>query len=165
MTTIEDLEPEYFVLVAGWLSRPEIKEWRGRSVTREIIAIMARNNKRNRLFLVRCDGQPVGLTALADIETADAVAMIWYLLGEASFSGRGIICDAVRQTTQHCFRALNLKSVYGWVMADNQASIKVLKRAGFNEAGRIRQAAVSNGRQVDRVYFDLLPRDVPNAVR
>lgn len=167
MTTIEDLVPENLTLVASWLSRPEINqwltgEWRGRSVTREVMAIMLRN-KRNRLFLVRSGGHPVGLTGLAEIDQSDSVAMIWYLLGETGFSGRGIISEAVRQTTQRCFRELNLKSIYGWVMDDNEASIKVLKRSGFKEAGRIRQATSSNGRQVDRIYFDLLPGEARNA--
>ena len=48
-------------------------------------------------------------------------------------------------------------------MEDNQASIKVLKRTGFQEAGRIRQGTTSGGRQVDRIDFDLLPSEARNA--
>jgi hypothetical protein len=45
-------------------------------------------------------------------------------------------------------------------MEDNAASHRVLQKAGFREAGRIRRAASSGGRQVDRIYFDLIASEV-----
>jgi RimJ/RimL family protein N-acetyltransferase len=160
ITTIEDLTQPHFGLVAAWLSKAEINrwltaEWRGRVITATLVAMMVRS-KKNRVFLVRCDGQPLGLTALADIETADATAMVWYLLGDTAFSGRGIVTEAVREMVRKCFQELKLESLYAWTMEDNLTSTRVLKKVGFREAGRIRRAACSNGRQVDRIYFDLL---------
>lgn len=165
MTTIEDLAPPYFDLVAAWLSNPEINqwltsEWRGKATTSVVVSLMLRN-KRNRLFLVHWNEQPVALTALADIDPADATAMIWYFLGDSAFSGKGIVSAAVTQTAVRCFRELKLESLYAWVMEDNLASAAVLQKAGFREAGRIRRATHSHGRQVDRIYFDLLAKDCP----
>jgi RimJ/RimL family protein N-acetyltransferase len=160
MMTIEDLTQPHFDLVAAWLSNPEINrwltaEWRGKNVTGVVIAMMIRN-KKNRVFLVRWNGEPVALTALADIDSADATAMVWYLMGNPAFSGRGIVSSSVTQMARKCFQELKLESLYGWVMEDNLASAKVLQKAGFREAGRLRRAASSNGRQLDRIYFDLL---------
>jgi hypothetical protein len=78
MITIEELTPANFELVAGWLSRPETNrwltaEWRGRAAASVVVAMAVRNRK-NRLFLVHCSGQACGLTALADIDTADRTA-------------------------------------------------------------------------------------------
>lgn len=165
MTTIEDLTPSDFELVAGWLSNREINrwltaEWRDKVATGVLVAVMMRN-KKNRVCLVRWNGQPVGLVALADIDTADATAMVWYLLGDSACAGRGIISSAVNQLAAKCFRELKLESIYAWVMEDNAASARVLKKAGFREAGRLRRAAHSNGRQIDRIYFDLLPSECP----
>jgi RimJ/RimL family protein N-acetyltransferase len=165
MTTIEDLTPPFFDLVAGWLSNPEINraltsEWRGKAVTSVMVSILVRN-KKNRVFLVRWNGEPVGLTALADIDPADATAMIWYLLGNPAYSRRGIVSAAVAQAARKCFAELKLQSLYAWVMADNFASAGVLQKAGFRPAGKIRQATNSNGGQVDRVYFDLLASECP----
>jgi RimJ/RimL family protein N-acetyltransferase len=167
--TIEELMPEHFELVAGWLSKGEINrwltaQWRNRVVTATLIAMVVRDRK-NRVFLVRCDSQPCGLAALADIDTVDGTAMVWYVLGEQTLAGRGIIADSVRQLTRLCFDQMRLASIYAWTMEDNTASTRVLQKVGFREAGRIRCAASSGGRQVDRVYFDLIASDVQAAVR
>lgn len=158
MITIEELLPQDFDLVAGWLSRPESNrwltaEWRNRQVDRTLLAMVARN-RRNQLFLVRHGGKPCGLVALADIDPVDRVAMVWYLLGDQSLAGKGITSEAVRQASQHAFAKLNLASVYAWIMEDNVASGKVLAKAGFREAGQLRAATRSGDRQVARIYFD-----------
>jgi RimJ/RimL family protein N-acetyltransferase len=160
MITIEPLVPDQFQLVAEWLSQPEINrwlsgEWRGRTVTSVTVAIAVRNRK-NLLFLVRHGKRPCGLAALADIDAADATAMVWYLLGDSTLAGRGITSRAVRQLARLAFRELKLASVYAWAMEDNIASVRVLRKAGFHQVGSIRCAASYNGRQVDRVYFDLI---------
>jgi RimJ/RimL family protein N-acetyltransferase len=55
---------------------------------------------------------------------------------------------------------MGLASIYAWIMEDNAASQRVLQKAGFREAGRIRCAACSGGRQVDRIYFDLVAAEI-----
>lgn len=164
VTTIEELIPDYFDLVAQWLSKAEINrwltsEWRNREVNATLVAIATRNRK-NRFFLVRYDGQPCGLIALADIDTADKTAMIWYVLGDKNLSGRGITSDAVRQLVRLAFDQMGLASTYAWAMEDNAGSKRVLQKAGLREAGRIRSAASSGGHQVDRIYFDLIASEV-----
>lgn len=160
MTTIEIIAQEHFELVANWLSRHEINrwltsEWRVQTATPLLIAMGVRN-KKNQLFLVRCNGQLCGMTALSEVDTIDSTAMVWYFLGDQALSGQGIMSEAVRQIVFFSFKELGLKSVYAWAMEDNKASIRVLKKTGFREVGRIRQAASSCGRQVDRLYFDLV---------
>jgi RimJ/RimL family protein N-acetyltransferase len=159
-TTIEELTQPHFDLVAGWLSNREINrwltaEWRDKTTTSVLLAMMIRN-KKNRVFLVYWNGRPVGLTALADIDVVDATAMVWYFLGDPTLAGKGIVSSAVMQMAKKCFQELNLKSLYAWAMENNLASTKVLEKAGFRKAGKLRQAACSNGEQVDRIYFDLL---------
>jgi [ribosomal protein S5]-alanine N-acetyltransferase len=161
MTTIEPLRPDHFEQAAQWLSRPEINkwlsgEWRNSEATASILAITVRN-RRNKLYLVRQDSDACGLVALAGIDLADKLAMIWYLLGEEQLKGRGIISAAVRQLARRAFSELSLESLHAWIMEDNLASRRVLEKSGFRECGRFRKAACSHGRQVDRVYFDLIP--------
>jgi RimJ/RimL family protein N-acetyltransferase len=160
MTTIEALQPDNFERVAGWLSRPEINrwlsgEWRDHEATPGILAITVRN-RRNRLYLVRHKSAPCGLVAFAEIDLADRLAMVWYILGEERLKGQGIISEAVRQLARVAFAELSLASLYAWIMEDNVASRRVLEKSGFRECGRFRNAVCSQGRQVDRVYFDLI---------
>jgi len=162
---VEELRPEHFGLVAGWLSRNNINrwltaEWRNKVASTTVLAIALRNRK-NRFFLVRFSGQPCGLIGLAEIDVADATAMMWYLLGESTLSSKGIVSEAVKQVARKSFQELKLQSLYAWVMEDNIASAKVLQKAGFREVGRIRQAARSNSGQVDRIYFDMIAAECP----
>lgn len=161
MTTIEELLPQYYELVARWLSRSQINqwltgEWRNRETNPTILAIAVRNRK-NRLFLMRFKGEPCGLVGLADIDSADRTAMVWYLLGEDGLARRGITSQGLVQMIGVAFGEMTMASLYAWIMEDNIASRRVLEKSGFREAGRLRQAACSNGKQVDRVYFDLVP--------
>lgn len=164
VTTIEELIPEHFELVSCWLSNPDINrwltaEWRGRIVTPTLMAMVLRN-KRNRIFLVRHDDQPCGLTGLSDIDTADATAMVWYVLGEHALSRRGITTNALKQLARLSFNQMGLASLYAWIMEDNGPSERILQKAGFRKAGRIRAAASSGGCQVDRIYFDLVASEM-----
>jgi len=164
MTTIEDLSPDQFALVASWLTRPDTNrwltgEWRGRQVEPTTIAIAVRS-KRNRLFLVRTDGNPSGLVALADIDLPDGTAMVWYALGDLQLAGRGVTSRAVRLVAEVAFNSLGLSSLHAWIMEDNVPSRRVLQKSGFRDAGRLREASRSGERLVDRLYFDLLPKDL-----
>ena len=164
MVTIEDLVPQHFPVAAGWLSKTAINrwltaEWRNRQVDAGVVAIAVRNRK-NRLFLVRSDDTPCGLVGLADIDPVDHTAMVWYLLGEDAFAGRGITSDAVRQVGHLAFASLQITSIYAWIMEDNVSSRRVLEKCNFRECGRLRKAADSSGRQVDRVYFDITAQDI-----
>jgi RimJ/RimL family protein N-acetyltransferase len=160
MTSIEELAPDHFALVARWLSRPDVNrwltsDWRNRRVDATLIAITVRN-RRNRLFLVRHDGDPCGLVSLADVDSVDRTAMVWYALGEPTHAGHGVSSAAVLQLVHLAFDQMQLQSIYAWIMEDNVASQRVLEKAGFSPAGRIRRATCSGERQVDRVYFDIV---------
>jgi RimJ/RimL family protein N-acetyltransferase len=165
MPTLEELSPEQFARVAQWLSDPEINrwltpEWRRSETSPSMIALAVRS-RRNLLFLVRYEGEPCGLVVLSDIDTVDRTAMIWYLLGVRRLGGKGITAAAVRQLVCLAFERLGLASVYAWAMDDNAVSKRLLLRVGFREAGRLRQSAWSAGRQVDRVYFDMVSGEAP----
>jgi RimJ/RimL family protein N-acetyltransferase len=140
IVTIDPLTPADFPMVAGW-SDPSTNEWltsdwRGRRIDAPVIAIAARN-KTNRLWLARCDGQPAGLVGLSDIDAGDAIANVWYLLGEREFAGKG-------------------KTVHAWIMENNVGSRRVLEPSGFRPDRRLRSAAAYRGQRVDRIYFDLV---------
>ena len=157
---IEPLSSTDFEAVAGWLATPAINrwltpEWRERPANAVVLAIAVRN-RRNRFFLVRYNGEPCGLVALSDIDRVDRTAMVWYALGQPQLSGKGITSEALRQLIRVGFDELELRSLHAWAMAQNQASIRILRKTGFREAGRLRQSACLDGEQTDRIYFDLI---------
>ncbi len=164
MTAIQPLAPEEFGLVAGWLSDPAVNrwltsDWRGRLVETGLLAAASRN-RRNRLFMVREENQPAGLVALGELDAADRCAMVWYVLGERSLAGKGVTSRAVGLLCRQAFGELGLASLFAWIVETNTPSRRVLERNGFRRIGAMRSAACFEGRQLDRVYFDLLPGDL-----
>ena len=161
MVTIEPLAAADFDATARWLAQPDVNEWltaewRSKELSSGFVAIAVRN-RRNRLFLIRYRDDAAGLVALSDIDPVDRTAMVWYLLGKPELGGKGVTTEAVKQVVRLAFEDMNLASVYAWVMEGNVASRRVLEKAGFREAGRIRQASSFRGKQVDRIYFDVIP--------
>ena len=164
MTAIEPLTHEHFGLIAEWLSKPEVNrwltsEWRDRVIDPILIGVTVRN-KRNRLFLVRCDGVPCGFVALADLDVVDKVATIWYVLGDPSTGGRGVITEALRLLVRVAFDELEMEALNGWIVEDNDRSRRVLEKNGFREAGRLRRAVFRDGQRFDRIYYDLTRQDL-----
>ncbi len=160
MVSLTPLAPEDFQLAAGWLSDKAINrwlssDWRDREITPVLIAVAVRN-RRNRFFLVRWDSRPCGLVSFSDYDEVDRTAMIWYLLGEQSYRGKGVIADAIGKAVEWAFAQLGCVSIYAWIMADNWRSRRVLEKNGFREAGTLRLSVRSGDQQVDRVYFDLV---------
>jgi RimJ/RimL family protein N-acetyltransferase len=164
LTVIEPLTPDDFAKVAAWLSNAELNqwltsEWRDRLIDPIVIGVAVRN-KRNRLFLVRFEGQPCGLVALADWDSTDKIAMAWYALGDNTLGGRGIITDALKELIRIAFEELGLEALYAWIIEDNHRSQRVLEKVGFREMGHLRRGTIHNGRRVDRIYFDLTKQDM-----
>lgn len=164
MVRLEPLAAPEFECVAAWLARPSVNQWltgdwRDKPVNANLIAVAVRN-RRNRFFVARYDGDAVGVAALSDIEPSDRTAMVWYALGRDDLGGKGITTEAVKQLARVAFDDMNLASLYAWIIDGNEASRKVLQKAGFREAGRIRGASSFRGRQLDRIYFDLLPSEL-----
>lgn len=161
--TIEPLTAPGVPTVAEWLSAPAINcwlttEWRGRTIDPVIISMTMRN-KKNRLYLSRHAGIPCGIVALADIDLTDKVAMVWYVLGAPEMRGRGVTTVALRQLVTTAFDELGFESLYAWIIDDNVPSRRVLEKAGFREAGRLRGAVCRDDEQRDRQYFDLVKQD------
>jgi RimJ/RimL family protein N-acetyltransferase len=69
--------------------------------------------------------------------------------------GRGTTTKAVEAVTQHCFDTLGVRRVTGLVAKDNQASRRVLERAGFGHYADARYAAWVREGWVDAALYDV----------
>jgi RimJ/RimL family protein N-acetyltransferase len=124
---------------------------------------MAVRNRRNRLYLLYVDGTPSGLVALAEIDTTDRSAEVWYALAPDTPKGRGTATQAVKLVVAQAFEVLALRCLYLNIMANNVASLRVAEKSGFRHAGRLRGAMTFDGTPVDRVLYDLVPEDRDSA--
>lgn len=158
--SLEPLTPEHYSLVAQWVSDPRTNrwlysEWREGNVDERTIAIVAMNHKKNRLYLIRDDQNAVGVAAISQISPADRHGAIWYLVGEAAATGRGVASRAVGLLVERAFTELHLHSLEASVLEGNLASEKVLLKNRFQRVGVLYQSAFIGGRPVDRTLFEL----------
>jgi len=79
-------------------------------------------------------------------------AELGYWLGE-SFWGRGIVTEAVRLFVPWAFEHREVYRIHAAAFAGNEASVRVLEKAGFECEGRLRASAFKNGRILDQVLY------------
>ena len=104
-------------------------------------------------FCIAVDGESVGGIGFMphkDVERFSAE--IGYWLAEP-FWGRGITTQALRAVTRYAIETTNLFRVYAVPYAWNDASFRVLEKAGYVLEGRIRKSAFKDGRVVDQLLY------------
>lgn len=107
---------------------------------------------------IAVDGQAVGSIGLelrSDIHRRSAE--IGYWLGR-EFWGRGIATEAVRAVSEFAFAQFDLCRLYAGVIEWNQASMRVLEKAGYQREGLLRAAVTKDGQTVDEVLYALVRR-------
>ncbi|MEN6578628.1 MAG: GNAT family protein [Phycisphaerales bacterium] len=116
------------------------------------LARVAQQNPRT-VFAVATQHEAIGGIGL---EFGDDVhrftAELGYWLGEP-FWGRGIATDAVRLFTEWAFAHLEVYRIHAAVFAGNDASVRVLEKAGFEREGRLRAGVFKNGRVLDQWLY------------
>jgi RimJ/RimL family protein N-acetyltransferase len=103
--------------------------------------------------------QPIGTTGLSEISLANRTAEFGIMIGEKDCWGRGCGTETARMMLDYGFTALKLHSIYLTVHADNERGFRAYRRAGFQEAGRRREALWSNSGAHDLIYMDCLARE------
>ena len=79
-------------------------------------------------------------------------AEMGYYIAEP-YWGKGVMTEAVRQMCDYVFENTDIIRIFAEPYAHNNASCKVLEKAGFQFEGVLRQNAVKNGQIVDmRMY-------------
>lgn len=104
-------------------------------------------------FAIEVDGEAAGGVGLfLQEDVARYSAELGYWLGEG-YWGRGLMTAVVRGFTEHAFRMFELCRIYAIVFEWNPASRRVLEKAGYTLEGRLRRAAVKEGRVLDQFLY------------
>ena len=101
------------------------------------------------------DGNIVGMVSLekkSDVYEKDAY--ISYLL-MTEYWGKGITTQAVQEFCEEAFEKLDIIRITGSVFGENEASKKVLIKAGFGLEGVMRNAVYKNDRVMDLCHYGL----------
>lgn len=97
--------------------------------------------------------QLIGTVGLSEVIRGPfQAAWIGYSFDE-SHTGRGYATRAVRLVTAHAFAHLHLHRLEAGVMPHNEASIRVLQKAGYHREGLMRKNVCINGQWEDHWHF------------
>jgi len=100
--------------------------------------------------------KPIGSCGLHNISPKDHNALFGIVIGEKDYWSKGYGTEAARLLIDYGFQQLNLHRISSGALAFNDRSIKLHKKLGFREEGRLRQAMFKNGQYHDHVQFGLL---------
>jgi len=99
------------------------------------------------------DKKFAGVISLHTINIKNHTAEIGYWM-EKSMRGKGIATTAAMMITDYGIATLGFRRIDGLVDADNEASQKVLIKAGFEREGILRNKVTrEDGRQIDMALF------------
>jgi Acetyltransferases, including N-acetylases of ribosomal proteins len=105
------------------------------------------------MFAIVVGGEAVGGIGFAlhrDVERVSAE--IGYWLGE-EFWGRGITTAALKAVTDYAIQTHGLTRLYAVPYEWNQASFRVLEKAGYSLEGRLRRSAIKDGKIIDQLLY------------
>ena len=85
-----------------------------------------------------------------DVERCSAEVGYW--LSE-QYWGRGIVTAALTAITDYSFKHFKLTRVFAFPFARNNASIRVLEKAGYTCEGLLRRSAIKEGVVLDQFMY------------
>jgi len=120
---------------------------------------MARRMKPESFFAIAVGGEAVGGIGFVPGHDVERVSSeIGYWLGEA-FWGRGIVTDALIAVTRYAIDTHGFTRLFALPFAHNQASCRVLEKAGYVLEGRLRNSAIKEGKLVDQLQYAFIAGD------
>jgi len=114
---------------------------------------MATAQRPETLFAIAVAGEAVGgigFQMMSDVERVSAE--IGYWLGEAFWS-RGIVTDALIGVTRYAIETHGFTRMFALPFASNQASCRVLEKAGYVLEAHLRRSAIKDGRILDQMQY------------
>jgi RimJ/RimL family protein N-acetyltransferase len=108
--------------------------------------------------------RPVGWTGIQHIDLHHRSAEFGITIAEPDARGRGYGTEAAQLVLDYAFTARGLHSVYLTTAAYNLAGQRAYKKAGFREAGRLRDADFMGGKFWDLLYMDCLSTEFTSPV-
>jgi RimJ/RimL family protein N-acetyltransferase len=117
-------------------------------------AKMSNSNPNEIFFIVETlvDSLPIGLIQLTNIDYFSGTAVWGFILGDKNSRGKGYSIEAPSVLFEYAFNVLNLRKVYGYPIAFNEATLKMHEKiGGFIKEGILKRQYYLNG-----IYHDVL---------
>ncbi len=117
-----------------------------------------------RLAVCEADSEhAIGAVYLLGIDWIARCGELGIWIGNKAAQGKGAGEFATRGMLRHAFADLGLRRVGLHVLADNERALRLYRKVGFVEEGRLRLAAFKEGEWVDLVAMALLSHEYQHA--
>jgi [ribosomal protein S5]-alanine N-acetyltransferase len=114
---------------------------------------MARRTKPESFFAIAVDGEAVGGIGFVPHQDVERVSSeVGYWLGEP-FWGRGITTEALIAITRFAIATHGFTRLFALPFAHNEASCRVLEKAGYVLEARLRRSAIKEGQICDQLQY------------
>jgi len=98
----------------------------------------------------------LGLISLCEIDNLNRKCQLHIMIGDKNQRGKGMGYFAFMEIMRHAFMDLNLNRIEVLVLTENEASLRLCRKAGFVDEGILRQYAYKNGEYKDTVIMGAL---------
>ena len=107
-------------------------------------------------FAITYDGKAVGSIGVFRKDNVHRLTgELGYYIAEP-YWGKGITTEAVRQLCDYVFENTDIVRIFAEPYAHNEASCRVLEKAGFQFEGLLRQNAIKNGQHMDMKLYAII---------
>jgi diamine N-acetyltransferase len=115
--------------------------------------------KQLRLMITLPDNQmePIGAIDLFDFDPLNHRAGVGILIAGKE-RGKGYANEALALLCNYCFNTLNLHQLYCHISSDNEVSIQLFKKAGFEITGTCKDWTLSGNKWHDACFMQLIQR-------
>ncbi|GIH97794.1 GNAT family N-acetyltransferase [Planobispora siamensis] len=164
LVRLRAMEPSEAETLWRWNNDPEVVRWMSEGYPESLAQITERCEDRNRnsydnvlLGIETLDeGRLIGIVRLGDAEPEIGSAELDIYIGEKDCWGKGYGTDATREICRYGFDRMRLHSIELWVVAENEAAIRVYEKVGFSRDGRRRDAFRRDGKWHDMILMTML---------
>lgn len=166
MTELRDLEARDLSALVRWRNDPAVNRSladRLRSKD-EAEAWFNRLKAQPKIWLkaIIDDGQTIGYAVVESIDEKNRKCELAMVIGEPERWGKGIGAIVMKTMLQYAFDILHMHRVWAVVARGNDRSERLIKRAGFQYEGVMREAIVIRGRFTDLICYSLLENEYRN---
>jgi len=102
---------------------------------------------------ILCDGIPVGLIGLLNIDIEKKSAEYYVCLGDHNFKGKGVASVATNELLKVANEEFKLEEIYLYTEVDNISAQKLFERIGFKNKKLIKNDLFYQGKNIDRYFY------------
>lgn len=168
LITLRALEPEDIDLLYEWENSED--NWAVSQTiapfSKHTLAIYIRDSDRDiyeakqlRMMITTHAGKTVGAIDLFDFDSLNLRVGIGILIHAPEDRSKGYATSALNLMVRYCFEKLGLHQIYANILTDNEVSMKLFAKAGFQLIGTKREWIRDGGIWKDEHFMQLLRKD------